>query len=370
MRWNTLPDRRPLETAMDAFWQQFAERTDRIDALFRMEDRWDIVTWMNAQLAPVLPGLFWEFGPGDAGGHRLVVSCEASLQNRHLVEALVARAPDIPGWTFSSSRPPTTPEVAANFVDHRTGARIGRAQVACSPGEGNRVDIRWHIPGLRDGFDAAYEGTSRLLGEQAVSDHVGVIDCVESADDQRGWRTLPVLFGKVRTDIQRGLPEAPWALSEDLRFTMWKLERPAAASDHPAQTDLTIAKSAHPEMWVSTRARAPFLSTRFSRHGETFAYVKTDLSGVPDDDAFEHKAQLEDKADAALRQAGLGALIGGGTGLRYGYLELAITDIVAAQATLRAALGEVSPRSWLLFHDATLRDDWLPLHDEAPAPPA
>lgn len=369
MRWTTLPDRRPLEATLDAFWEAFAARTERIDALFRMQDRWDVVTWMNAQLHPIRPGLFWEFGPGPNGGHMLVLSAEARLRDRHLVEALVARAPELDGWTFRASRPAVTPEITANFVEHRTGARIGRAQVACTPGEGHRVDIRWHVPGLRDGFDACFEATSRLLGEQTVHDHVGVIESVGELPEGRGWRTLPVLFGKARRAIQDTLPQPTWAQSQDLRFTMWKLERPAPAEDHPTQSDLTIAKSAYPEMWMATRQRAPMLSERFSRHGERFAYIKTDLAGVDSDEAFERKARLEDGADTALRESGLGAMIGGGTGLRYGYVELALTDIDKACALLARRLPDLSPRSWLLFHDATLADDWLPLHNEAPPPP-
>ena len=369
MRWQTVPDKGPAHALIDAFWARFASRTDRIDALFRMQDRWDIVAWMNEGLAPIRPGLFWEFGPG-ATGHRLVLSCENRLEDQHLVEAVVARAPDIAGWEFVSPRPPVAPDVAANFVEHRTGARIGRAVVACAPGEGNRVDLLWHIPGLRDGFDAAFEATERLLGEAALHHHAGIIDCVESSDGLRGWRTLPVLFGKARTAIQHSLPDAPWSRSQDLRFTMWKLERPAAADDHPAQSDLTIAKHAFPDVFLTTRARPAFTSSRFSRHGERFVYVKTDVSHLGSDEAFEHKANLEDAADAALRTAGLGALLGGGTGLRYGYLELAVTDIDAAATLLSRTLSGLSPRSWLLFHDATLADDWLPLHPKAPPPPA
>jgi hypothetical protein len=65
-------------------------------------------------------------------------------------------------------------------------------------------------------------------------------------------------------------------------------------------------------------------------------------------------------------------VIGGGTGRRYSYVDMAVTDLNAAIPliceTLRA--GKLTKRSWLLFQDADLQSEWIGIWDDSPRPPA
>jgi hypothetical protein len=114
-----------------------------------------------------------------------------------------------------------------------------------------------------------------------------------------------------------------------------------------------------------------FSSTRYSRFGETFCHLKIDREGWSPNAAFDDKEDLEDAVDAALMRVGLGTLVGGGTGLRYFYLDLALLDVEGAVPLLREVLqdGGVSVRSWLLFFDSALADEWVGIWDDSPAPP-
>ena len=64
------------------------------------------------------------------------------------------------------------------------------------------------------------------------------------------------------------------------------------------------------------------------------------------------------------------ASIGGGTGLRYSYIELALVDVDGAWPVLRNLLTQarLPNQTWLLFHDADLRGEWYGLYYDTPEP--
>jgi hypothetical protein len=66
-----------------------------------------------------------------------------------------------------------------------------------------------------------------------------------------------------------------------------------------------------------------------------------------------------------------GCVIGGGTGLRYSYIDLALANVYAALPLIKTRLraGNINRRSWLLFFDATLAEEWIGIYDDSPAPP-
>jgi hypothetical protein len=67
----------------------------------------------------------------------------------------------------------------------------------------------------------------------------------------------------------------------------------------------------------------------------------------------------------------VGAVLGGGTGLRYAYIDLALADISAALPVIRGCLRnlQIPKRSWLQFFDATLSQEWIGIYDDSPMPP-
>ena len=171
--------------------------------------------------------------------------------------------------------------------------------------------------------------------------------------------------------IRDSLPDQPaWKLEDDRKETLWEL-RPEKAKDYPGQEDIFVARATYPEMWMAARSGSGFLSRRFSRFGEVFGYVKIDGSEGLRGENFKDKAAIEDALDAALKAAEAGAVIGGGTGLRYSYVELALADpekgIRQAVEVLRK--GNIAKRTWILFHDAIYAGEWLGVWEDTPPPP-
>ena len=72
-----------------------------------------------------------------------------------------------------------------------------------------------------------------------------------------------------------------------------------------------------------------------------------------------------------LRPDQLGCTIGGGTGLRYSYIDLALTDVPRSAEIIRRVLqeGNIPKRSWLQFFDCEWRQEWIGIWDDSPPPP-
>ena len=126
----------------------------------------------------------------------------------------------------------------------------------------------------------------------------------------------------------------------------------------------------NPELIAATFSNGPFYSERYSRCKETFCYLKVDGSDELATD-YQDRDDMEEAVRNALAAQDVGALIGAGTGLRYSYMELALTDVDRGIAAIRRAMreGNVPRRSWILFNDAHLAAEWVGIYDDSPAPP-
>ena len=75
--------------------------------------------------------------------------------------------------------------------------------------------------------------------------------------------------------------------------------------------------------------------------------MKLDGSEGVEQEGFADKGEIEDALDQALGREGLGCVVGGGTGRRYSYVDLVLSDlqrgIVAAQNRLREGRVPLAP---------------------------
>ncbi len=126
-----------------------------------------------------------------------------------------------------------------------------------------------------------------------------------------------------------------------------------------------------PEMLKCFLSGAPFASRRFSRHGELFCYLKVKSKELEPRLALSARRVLEDALDAALVSERCGRVVGGGVGVRYSYVDLALDGVERALGVLREVAARVGlpDQSWLLFCDGALDDVWAPLHPSSPPPP-
>lgn len=184
---------------------------------------------------------------------------------------------------------------------------------------------------------------------------------------ERMQETVAAVIGSV-TEQLPDRPHYSWATEAE--WTLWELE-PKSQEDYTEQADLFVGRSPNPTMWTAAHSRGLFFSERFSRCGETFCYVKLDGSEGLDELMFDDKAEIEDALDEVLKPTELGCQIGGGTGRRYSYIDLALVDVERGIDVVRQRLqeGNVPKRSWIQFFDADLESEWIGIYDDSPPPP-
>src|SRR5262249_23170941 len=146
-------------------------------------------------------------------------------------------------------------------------------------------------------------------------------------------------------------------LAENAEWSLFKLQ-PEERDDYAGKEDLYVGVTMVPEVFSAWFGDPRFYSSSFSRLGERFCYVKIDGSQDTENMTFESREDMENALNSELNPAGLGGVVGGGTGLRYSYIDLALTDVEGAIPIIRQALqaGRIPRRTWLLFCDCEWQD--------------
>lgn len=389
MRWKFVDSRDAAEreqvlACIDAWWRAFAAQTARLSALFSRREQWDLVGWMNEHLGPIHPQLMWEFGPGvkNPGGHRLVITPERHHHLLPLVEVLLARAPVLPGWECFPWRLPEDSSMALRTVQARTGVDFSGFRARAAANDDGTVDITYtprsrlarFLPWRRQDEDAtqaaAVIATESLVGEELLHTRVRSIQ-VEGRGEGAPLANLAAEVAQRLREASERLPAQPFHRdTQEDGWSAFKLE-PVEQDDYASRYDLLAASTRAPELFAAAHSSMPFTSQRFSRHGETFCYLKLDGAEGFGAGGFPDRTTLEDALNEALVPGGLGCVFGGGTGLRYAYVDLAVMDVERALPVLREVVrrGKVPKRTWLLFFDSTLGAEWVPLWEDTPPPP-
>lgn len=385
MRWlYPDPDDREENAARSAvlsrigrWWEAFGEKAGEIKRSFADDSDFDIPTFMRASIEQIDQRLGWEFGPAvDGDGDRLVITPEHNLALRPLADAIIAGAPEIDGWEFFHSRPAEPSNVARAAVEAETENELGRCRVQTSIDEMNRVGLRFAVPDAFDRELAALQAAiaaEALLGEEMFARWTGRIE-VADKESGEGWADLDdlrtSLFERV-AEIDADLRDTPLVKNVDrLQWSLWRLS-PPQKDEYPRQQDLIMGSSALDTMSACAQLGQGFDSRRYSRAGETFCFLKFDGEGRKIAARMDERKAVEAAVNEALIGAGLGVVVGTGTGKKYSYLDLALTDIEKSIAEIRKQMraAKVANRSWLLFHDAHLSDEWVGIYGDTPPPP-
>ena len=388
MRWKFhIPGEHPEEDArraaivarIDAWWEAFAVKAEELDRMFNGNTEWDLVAWMGETLQHIDARLMWEFGPGNSGGHRLVITPEADHHLRPLVDEILARAPTLPGWSFFAHRRAESVEQMSLAIRSRTGAEPAFTGVGLTAGECNRIDLafqfsRSFLDNHRDlARTQAFLAAESLLGEDLSTDWVGVLDATAEVAQPLPPGALRRAFIMLGAEQRSRIPAQPFLdRLESLTWTEIDL-KPKKQDDYLLRYDLGAAVTCAPDLWRNAHSSQLFWSGRFSRSGETFCYLKIDRGGPLRHSAVGKRTRLEDALNHALRPGRLGCVIGGGSGRRYNYIDLALIDVRLAADAIRHVLrqgGLKTRRAWLLFFDNTLGAEWIGMWPDSPAPPA
>jgi hypothetical protein len=370
--------RAEMSRRIDDWWKAFARDEGKIVASFKKGSDWDLPRWMAEHLHAIDERIMWEYGPGLKGGHRLVITPESDRFLRPLVSTILERAPKIAGWEFYPYRLAEDFGEARAMLKARDLMPIDATKVRATPGKNHLVDLHFHSPDYagpedREALNSVFIASEVILGEEMLDTWIGRLTVTKEKDGE-AWVGLDRMKAVVEQEIARirdRLPDKPAGkLPDDTKWTLWNL-KPQKEEDYSEQEDLFVGRSMLPDMWTAAHSDCDFTSTRFTKFGELFCYVKLDGSVDLPGEKFPDKAAIEDALDRALKASGAGAVVGGGTGLRYSYVDLALTDpekgIQQVVDVLRK--GNVVKRTWILFFDDIYSAEWVGIWDDSPAPP-
>jgi hypothetical protein len=369
-----------LTRKIDSWWAEFAARAGDLDDLFAQRTKWDLPAWMEEHLQRIHERLMWEFGPAVRGeGHRLVITPESRRHLRPLVRQVLSRAPRLDGWEFYAYRLPEGFDMAERTVEARAGGSIARTFIRATVNDLNKIDLLFLSRDYSSGEDRqalndVFVAAETLLGEEILDRWIGAITVVpldHGPDEPQGIRDLKCVVDCLIDRVRNSLPDVPYfRLPEDTTWTGYELT-PQEADDYPHQWDMFVGNSMIDPMWRNAHQDQSFDSVRFSRHGETFCYLKIDGGDGLEGSRFADKGEIIDAVDEAVRKAEVGCFVGGGTGLRYSYLDLALTDLDRGVDVVQRVLrdGNVPRRSWILFFDTDLQAEWIGIWNDTPPPP-
>lgn len=363
-----------VHAAISQWWNAFARNAGRLAAYFSEGRGFDVVGFMNEHLGAVDPRLMWEFGPALEGReHRLIFTPERERHLRPLTDALLAAAPRDTGFEFYFGRLAESVSTAAATVKSRAGLSIEGWQVAIEPNDALGLIFKV-VP--RPGqvtaqriVEAANIALEILLGEALLDTWCDDIEISSREATAVPIENVVAQTRKAIATLREQTPPRPLhEFAADAEWSILKLE-PKAADDYALQSDLLVGKTMYLPMWRAAQSRT-FFSERYSRFGETFCFLKLDGTEALKE-GFEDKVAIEDALEGAFAGTGLGAVIGGGTGLRYSYIDLALTDVERAVPILRETLqrGQITRRCWLQFFDDTLAAEWVGMWPDSPPPP-
>lgn len=366
------PARKAVLSRIDAWWQAFSDNIDQ----FYTGTEFDIHAFMRTNLEAIDHRLRWDFDltAGDIP-RSLSITPNNAVQLRPLCDAIIARAPTNTGWEFFHGQQARDAASTKSMAEALTGVGFGRCKINTSVSELNTIDLHFYLPDAPSDAKALEQAkilSQALLGEEAFARWVGKIHLEEQEDEDR-WVDLDGLKRNVFSDVAdivSNLPERPlFETVKELQWSLWRLS-PEKKDDYSRHQDLVMGSSALDAMAGCTQLGLPFDSQRYSRCHEVFVYLKVDGVGQSMKERMAERKVIE-RALEALVSDGLGVVVGAGTGWRYSYLDIALADVPNGIHRIKELAKEcrVNGRSWILFHDQHLGDEWIGIYKDTPPPP-
>ncbi|MEE9312136.1 MAG: hypothetical protein V3V10_06940 [Planctomycetota bacterium] len=364
------PARKAVLSRIDAWWQAFLDNIDQLS----VNPEFDVPAFMREHLEAIDHRLCWDVDTSDSQNRTLAITPEEAVNLRPLCDAIIARAPENTGWKFFHGHQAHDVDAAHAMVEAMTGSEVGRCKINTSVSELNTIDLHFYLPDAPAAAIATEQAhilAETLLGEEAFARWVGNIHVEEQEEDH--WVELDILKRHVFADVAgivSSLPErALFETVEELQWSLWRLS-PEKKDDYSRHQDLVMGSSALDAMAGCAQLGRPFDSQRYSRCHEVFVYLKIDGVGQSMKERMASRKIIE-KALEVVVSEGLGVVVGAGTGWRYSYLDIALADVPNGINRIKeiAKESKVNGRSWILFHDQHLGDEWIGIYKDTPPPP-
>lgn len=363
------------------WWAFFMEAEYKIFEYFMHAIDFNVVEFMQDHLQCINNNLMWEFGPAvSKKGYRLVITPEFRRDLRPLVKAILENAPELSNWEFYDYRLSESFESAKLIVEAKTGYDLPEVYFLSKRNDFNLIDVTFLYLNLKD--EAAIKVAlhqsalmvEHLLGEKVFDTWIGAIEIGDHFPEDESHHPISQLNNWIENEIstiKNALPgNCFYERSGKNELTLYELE-PDGKAAYPRQEDMFLGKTVCVPLWENIKSNYSFNSERFSKTGEIFCYIKIYQSDCVQKENIETKSPIEEAVDNVLISSKLGCTIGGGIGLQYTYIDIALVDLDKGIAAIKRVLQErnVPKNSWILFFDSELEAEWIGIWDDSPAPP-
>ena len=376
------------EEKIQKWWKAFGDKQAEIIALLQGETQFDLTGWMKDNLNCIEENLMWEFRTGINKSYRLVISSQRNKALAPYISYMIKLAPELEEWEFSPFLSGQPFDKAADFVKDKTGVGVGNTEFKVDKGEHNTIKLTFTAADDNE-KNAAMMATEIILGEEIPTQWISKIEFVQPAKKTLGIFKQVLKGFHEMEDLKFEATEHVQDIVEDIlpQEEMFKLESAVnfntpnwsafkgepneSLEDYPVQSDLTAGVSCCPEILAAVHSGIPFFSNRFSKFEEQFCYLKIEGTESFENSTFKDRSGIEETVHKAIMANESGCVIGGGTGMRYSYIELAIVDMDKALPEIKKILqdAKITNRSWLLFHDTNMLNEWVGIYDDSPEPP-
>lgn len=333
---------------VESFWRWFRTIADRLDAELKARKTVVSAEEISSRVEKLGPGFAWEVGP-DGQGNCLTLSGEGDMHRQLLAQYCVQRAPEIRNWRFYPARQPDPMKGLELVLGEKrfNGKQIWIATAVDR--EREKFDLTvWH-PEWEE-LDHSQRWTMLFifldmqLGEYGTQQWIGRIEFSE---------------GKLKEAI--GLEELPRFVAETCAKEGWETRAPGEGGivyrlephDQFARGDVVFGTTSHRPLLEDYLEAKGELEDPLAGTGADYVYVTLSVEHLPMGEEVSARAVFEDALDQRLRADGLGRLLGGATGSRFGYIDLLIFDGERSISGIEKALLEANaPRGMELHYFA------------------
>ncbi|MBX9952259.1 MAG: hypothetical protein K2Y39_24000 [Candidatus Obscuribacterales bacterium] len=383
-RWSTVEKSYPPEVRLkektiehiEQFWSDFKKDQTTLNlALENLHGESGkanadiLVGWMKEHLDSIDPVIEYEFGPARGKeGKKLDFSACGHDEVIQICKLLVAKAPKLPNWQFSSYRQPLPAGEIVGGFKGRAGREPIQFETSVSVSPQNKLDVIFTSPEFQsdeaDNVQACLILSDLSVGEENDDIWLGVItpkkgslmgqfNCANNAQQ------YAKAFDEKKKELLASLPGTPY-FKQDLSKT---------EEVHFSGKRRLSMKTALKKLAETLGAGGRFHDVQFSKNGEKFAYLK--IPKAKDLQSFEKVEALAKELDAELRKAQAGCVFGVGIeSPDIVYLDIVLADLAKATPLLKSfsESHKLAHDSALRFYDCVWRNEWVGMFDDTKKP--
>jgi hypothetical protein len=330
---------------VDNFWTWFGTVAERLSGELKDKNTAVIAEEISERVDVLGPGFAWEVGPeGDATS--LTLTGEGNLHRQLLTQFCIERAPKINGWKFYPSR---QPDRTRAMELHISGKVFDGKHIWVSPTvnrEEEAFDLavwhpEWQTLDDNQRWTMLFIFLDTQLGEYGTQQWIGKIEFSEAQlKEAIALPELPAFIDEVRTrEDWKPMVPGEWII-------LYRLE----PHNQFARGDIAIGQTKNNVLLKDYLRAEGMLDDPLAGTGADYIYLTIGIEHLPKGEEVSTRSTFEDALDDGLRRKGLGRLLGGATGSRFGYIDLLVYDGDKSIAAIERVLKEQNAPTGMHLH--------------------